>query len=175
MRPGQSNNEARQKLLTPASPFATSRCHGRHLVDPPRVCLRLIPFRGRSRGTRKKVLPGGLQALTSSNSATALHVSPDPLPGGLGRSGHRAVGRQRGGLVRQYPGGDDLRAPQERIDSPARGPWRTLEEVEFAALEWIDWFNNRRIFGALGNIPPAESEALYDRRQETPAREAGLT
>ena len=42
------------------------------------------------------------------------------------------------------------------------GPWRNLEEVEFATLEWVDWFNNRRLFGPLGNIPPAEFEALYD-------------
>ena len=40
------------------------------------------------------------------------------------------------------------------------GPWRNLEEVEFATLEWVDWFNNRRLFGPLGNIPPAEFEAL---------------
>ena len=32
------------------------------------------------------------------------------------------------------------------------GPWRNLEEVEFATLEWVDWFNNRRLFGPLGNI-----------------------
>ena len=42
------------------------------------------------------------------------------------------------------------------------GPWRNLEEVEFATLEWVDWFNNRRLFGPIGNIPPAEFEALYD-------------
>ncbi len=42
------------------------------------------------------------------------------------------------------------------------GPWRNLEEVEFATLEWVDWFNNRRLFGPIGNIPPTEFEALYD-------------
>jgi len=40
-----------------------------------------------------------------------------------------------------------------------RGPWRSLEAVEFATLEWVDWFNNRRLFGALGYVPPAEYEA----------------
>ena len=40
-----------------------------------------------------------------------------------------------------------------------RGPWRSLEAVEFATLEWIDWFNNRRLLEAIGNIPPAEAEA----------------
>jgi len=35
------------------------------------------------------------------------------------------------------------------------GPWRNIEEVEFATLEWVDWFNNRRLFGPIGDIPPA--------------------
>ena len=42
-----------------------------------------------------------------------------------------------------------------------RGPWRTLEAVEFATLEWVDWFNNRRLLEPIGNIPPAEAEAAY--------------
>ena len=42
-----------------------------------------------------------------------------------------------------------------------RGPWRSLEAVEFATLEWVDWFNNRRLFEPIGNIPPAEAEELY--------------
>jgi putative transposase len=42
-----------------------------------------------------------------------------------------------------------------------RGPWRSFEAVEFATLEWVDWFNNRRLLGPLGNIPPAEAEATY--------------
>jgi transposase InsO family protein len=43
-----------------------------------------------------------------------------------------------------------------------RGPWRTLEAVEFATLEWVDWFNNRRLLESIGNVPPAEREAEYD-------------
>ena len=42
-----------------------------------------------------------------------------------------------------------------------RGPWRTLEAVEFATLEWVDWFNNRRLLEPIGGIPPAEAEARY--------------
>lgn len=42
-----------------------------------------------------------------------------------------------------------------------RGPWRSLEQVEFATLEWIDWFNNKRLLEPIGNIPPAEAEARY--------------
>jgi putative transposase len=42
-----------------------------------------------------------------------------------------------------------------------RGPWRSCEAVEFATLEWVDWFNNRRLLEPIGNIPPAEAEAAY--------------
>ena len=42
-----------------------------------------------------------------------------------------------------------------------RGPWRSLELVEFATLEWVEWFNNRRLLGPIGNVPPAEAEARY--------------
>ena len=42
-----------------------------------------------------------------------------------------------------------------------KGPWRSLEAVEFATLTWVDWFNNRRLLGPIGDIPPAEFEAQY--------------
>ena len=42
-----------------------------------------------------------------------------------------------------------------------RGPWRGLDEVEYATLEWVDWFNNRRLLEPIGNIPPAQDEATY--------------
>jgi transposase InsO family protein len=47
-----------------------------------------------------------------------------------------------------------------------RGPWRNLEAVEFATLEWVDWFNNRRLLEPIGNIPPAEAEARYYAAQQ---------
>ena len=42
-----------------------------------------------------------------------------------------------------------------------RGPWRSFEAVEFATLEWVDWFNNRRLLEPIGNVPPAEAEELF--------------
>lgn len=42
-----------------------------------------------------------------------------------------------------------------------RGPWRSFETVEFATLEWVDWFNHRRLLEPIGNIPPAEAEERY--------------
>lgn len=56
-----------------------------------------------------------------------------------------------------------------------RGPWRHAEAVEFATLEWVDWFNNRRLLEPIGNIPPAEYEEVYYRSQETPAMVVGVT
>jgi transposase InsO family protein len=42
-----------------------------------------------------------------------------------------------------------------------RGPWRNFEAVEYATLEWVDWFNHRRLLEPIGNIPPAEAEDQY--------------
>ena len=42
-----------------------------------------------------------------------------------------------------------------------RGPWRGIEAVEFATLEWVHWFNHRRLLEPIGNIPPAEAEDRY--------------
>ena len=41
------------------------------------------------------------------------------------------------------------------------GPWRHLEAVEFATLDWVDWFNHRRLLEPIGDMPPAEYEARY--------------
>jgi transposase InsO family protein len=50
-----------------------------------------------------------------------------------------------------------------------RGPWRSLEAVEYATLEWLDWFNHRRLLERIGNMPPAEAEARYHARLEESA------
>jgi transposase InsO family protein len=48
-----------------------------------------------------------------------------------------------------------------------RGPWRNLEDVEFATLNWVWWFNNHRLLGPIGLIPPAEREEQYHRSLES--------
>ncbi len=53
-----------------------------------------------------------------------------------------------------------------------RGPWRSFEAVEFATLEWVDWFNNRRLLEPIGNIPPAEAEERYYAMMEQSAMAA---
>jgi len=42
-----------------------------------------------------------------------------------------------------------------------RGPWRHIDDVEYATLEWVDWFNNRRLLEPIGDVPPAEFEKAY--------------
>jgi len=54
-----------------------------------------------------------------------------------------------------------------------KGPWKHLEDVEYATLEWVDWFNHRRLFETIGKIPPAEKEELFYSEQVL-AEEAGL-
>ena len=46
-----------------------------------------------------------------------------------------------------------------------RGPWRNVDDVEYATLVWVDWFNNRRLLEPLGYVPPAEFEAAYYQQQ----------
>ena len=53
-----------------------------------------------------------------------------------------------------------------------RRPWRSFEAVEFATLEWVDWFNHRRLLEPIGNIPPAEAEERYYAMLDEPAMAA---
>jgi transposase InsO family protein len=55
-----------------------------------------------------------------------------------------------------------------------RGPWRSFDTVEYATLDWVDWFNRRRILEPLGYLPPFEFEQMYY-RHEHPVAVAGLT
>jgi transposase InsO family protein len=54
-----------------------------------------------------------------------------------------------------------------------RGPWKGIDDVEYATLEWVDWFNHRRLLEPIGNVPPAEFEATF-RRKEDPSYAVGL-
>ena len=54
----------------------------------------------------------------------------------------------------------------------ARRPWRSLDAVEYAVLEWVDWFNHRRLLETIGHVPPAEFEQAYYRHQSGQAMAA---
>ena len=57
----------------------------------------------------------------------------------------------------------------EVIRHPQRRPWKTRDEVEYATLEWVDWFNNRRLLESIGDIPPSEFEKQYYVQKEESA------
>jgi len=54
------------------------------------------------------------------------------------------------------------------------GPWRNVDHVEFETLDWVDWFNNRRLLEPIGYIPPTEFEELYYQSQQAPVLVTGL-
>ena len=54
------------------------------------------------------------------------------------------------------------------------GPWRNVDDVEYATLDWVDWFNNKRLLEPIGYLPPAEYEKMYNDKTEEPAATAGL-
>ena len=53
-----------------------------------------------------------------------------------------------------------------------KGPWKSVEQVEYATLEWVDWFNHRRLLEPIGDVPPAEFENMYYEQMEGEAKVA---
>ena len=51
------------------------------------------------------------------------------------------------------------------------GPWRGLDDVELAALDWVSWL---KLFGPIGNIPRAEFEQMYYQQRQSSLPKAGL-
>jgi putative transposase len=56
-----------------------------------------------------------------------------------------------------------------------RGPWKGLEDIEFATLEWVAWYNGSRLLESLGYVPQAEFEKAYHDRHAAPVGMAVLT
>lgn len=56
-----------------------------------------------------------------------------------------------------------------------KSPWKNLDAVEYSTLDWVSWFNNKRILEPIGNIPPAEYERMYYSGEASPAQVAGFT
>ena len=54
------------------------------------------------------------------------------------------------------------------------GPWKGVDDVAFATLDWVSWFNEQRRLGPIGDIPPAEFEQMYYLQQQSRLDEAGL-
>jgi putative transposase len=56
-----------------------------------------------------------------------------------------------------------------------RGPWRGFDDVEFATLEWVSWYNTTPLFTPLGYVSPVEYEKAFDARDSVPADAGALT
>jgi putative transposase len=104
----------------------------------------------------------GIQYLSIRCTERLAEVGIEPSVGSIGDSYDNALAETINGLFKT------------EVIHP-NGPWRNLEEVEFATLEWVDWFNNRRLLGPIGDIPPVEFEQMYYERSEVPATGVGLT
>ena len=90
----------------------------------------------------------GVQYVSIKYTERLAEAGIEPLVGSVGDSYDNALAETINGLYKA-----------EVIHR--RGPWRSLEAVEFATLEWVDWFNNRRRLEPIGYIPPAEAESRY--------------
>lgn len=98
----------------------------------------------------------GVQYLSIKYTERLAEAGVEPSVGSVGDSYDNALAETINGLYKA-----------EVIHR--RGPWRSFEAVEFATLEWVDWFNNRRLLEPIGNIPPAEAEERYFAMIDEPA------
>ena len=90
----------------------------------------------------------GSQYLSIKYTERLAEVGIEPSVGSVGDSYDNALAETLNGLYKA-----------EVIQR--RGPWTSLAAVEFATLEWVDWFNHRRLLEPIGNMPPAEAEKQY--------------
>jgi len=100
----------------------------------------------------------GSQYLSIRYSERLAEAGIDSSVGSVGDSYDNALAETINGLYKT-----------EVIRHPQRGPWKTIDDVEYATLEWVDWFNNRRLLESNGDIPPAEFEKRYHEQIEESA------
>jgi putative transposase len=98
----------------------------------------------------------GSQYLSIRHSQRLAEAGVEPSVGSIGDSYDNALAETIIGLFKT-----------EVIER--RGPWKSFDEVDCATLEWVDWFNHRRLLKPIGDIPPAELETAYYRQQQESA------
>ena len=103
----------------------------------------------------------GVQYLSIRYTDRLLEANIEPSVGSIGDSYDNALAESVIGLYKT----EVIRR---------RGPWRSVEAVEYATLEWVDWFNRRRLLEPIGYIPPLELESGYYQSQSSPVMEAAL-
>ena len=93
----------------------------------------------------------GVQYVSIRYSERLAEAGIEPSVGSVGDSYDNALAETINGLY--------------KAEVIHRRSWRNLEAVELATLNWVDWFNHKRLLGPIGDIPPAEAEALYHQQQ----------
>ena len=95
----------------------------------------------------------GVQYLSIRYAERLQEAGIEPSVGSVGDSYDNALAETINGLYKTEVIGQ-------------QGPWRNIEAVEFATLTWVDWYNNRRLFEPIGNVPPSEKEIEYYQQLE---------
>ena len=90
----------------------------------------------------------GSQYVSIKYSERLAEAGIEPSVGSVGDSSDNALA-------------ETINGPYKAAVIHRRGPWRRFDAVEYATLEWVDWFNHRRLLEPIGNIPPAEAEEQY--------------
>ena len=101
-----------------------------------------------------------------------LEAGIEPSVGSVGDSYDNALAESVIGLFKTEVirrRGPSKRPSAFRPPGRSASRWRSMEAVEFAALEWVAWFNHQRLLEPIGNIPPAEAEARYYAQAEAAA------
>ncbi len=93
----------------------------------------------------------GVQYVSIRYSERLAEAGIEPSVGSVGDSYDNALAETINGLY--------------KAEVIHRRSWRSMEAVELATLDWVHWFNHTRLLGPIGNIPPAEAEAIYYRQQ----------
>ena len=110
---------------------------------------------------------GGVATMSTASSTTviaACNTSPSATPSASAEAGAVTSVGSRGDAYDNALA-ETINGLYKTELIRKRGPWKTLEDVEFATLEWVDWFNNRRLLEPIGYIPPAEFEEMFYREQ----------
>ncbi|WP_415873540.1 DDE-type integrase/transposase/recombinase [Burkholderia ubonensis] len=100
----------------------------------------------------------GSQYVSIRYTERLLEAGVEPSVGSVGDSYDNALAETINGLY--------------KAEVIHRRSWRTLQAVELATLEWVHWYNHRRLLGPLGYVSPAEAEDDYNRQQALLARAA---
>jgi len=132
-----------------AGPDAPLRCPGRlEPSDKPR-CLHTA-----------EVLSSSLSTPTAPDLRLCREAAGQAPPIGkrLGKAQGASVGSRGDSCDNALA--DDHRPVQDRADPPAQ-PMEGIDDIGYAALEWVDWFNHRRLLEPIGHLPPTEFEATY--------------